>query len=113
MKLAEMTCSPVKQGTATLSRTDAEVLLPQIAAWALGEKEIKRDFRFRDFREAMHFVNKVAETANEEDHHPDIFISYNKVALVFSTHKINGLSMNDFIMAAKIDLLDHSNRMAA
>jgi 4a-hydroxytetrahydrobiopterin dehydratase len=50
-------------------------------------------------------VNNVASIANEQDHHPDIFISYNKVRLLLSTHKIEGLSLNDFIMAAKIDLL--------
>jgi 4a-hydroxytetrahydrobiopterin dehydratase len=53
----------------------------------------------------MEFVNTAASIANEQDHHPDILISYNKVRLTFTTHKIGGLSMNDFIMAAKIELL--------
>ncbi len=105
MKLAEMTCNPIKKGTAPLSHTETEALIPQIAAWSLGEKEIKREFRFKDFREAMNFVNKIAAAANEQDHHPDIFISYNIVQLTLSTHKIDGLSLNDFILAAKIDLL--------
>ncbi len=68
------------------------------------DTEIKREFRFKDFRQAMEFVNSVAAIANEQDHHPDIFISYNKVQLTLSTHKIGGLSLNDFIVAAKIDL---------
>jgi 4a-hydroxytetrahydrobiopterin dehydratase len=69
----------------------------------MGERTIGREFRFRDFRQAMDFVNSIAAIANEQDHHPDIFISYNKVQLTLSTHKIGGLSLNDFIMAAKID----------
>jgi 4a-hydroxytetrahydrobiopterin dehydratase len=105
MKLAEMTCSPIKKDTAPLALTEAKALMPQIPAWSLGEKEIKREFRFKDFREAMVFVNKVAVAANEQDHHPDIGISYNVVQLTLSTHKIGGLSLNDFILAAKIDLL--------
>ena len=105
MKLAQMTCNPIKKDTPPLSRTEIEALMPQIAAWSLGDAELKREFRFKDFRETMSFVNKVAEVANEQDHHPDIFISYNAVQLTLSTHKIAGLSWNDFILAAKINLL--------
>jgi 4a-hydroxytetrahydrobiopterin dehydratase len=105
MKLAEMTCNPIKKGTSPLSHAEAEALMPQISAWSLGEKEIRRELRFKDFREAMIFVNKIAAAANEQDHHPDIGISYNAVQLTLSTHKIDGLSLNDFILAAKIDLL--------
>lgn len=105
MKLAEMTCNPIKKGTAPLTHGEAEGLMPQIPAWSLEETEIKKELRFKDFREAMIFVNKVATAANEQDHHPDIVISYNVVQLTLSTHKIGGLSLNDFILAAKIDLL--------
>ncbi len=105
MKLSEMICSPIKKGTAPLSRMEAEALMPQIAAWSLDEKEIRREFRFKDVREAMNFVNNIAAAANEQDHHPDICISYSLVQLTLSTHKIGGLSLNDFILAAKIDLL--------
>jgi 4a-hydroxytetrahydrobiopterin dehydratase len=105
MKLSEQTAKPVSKGTAPLSRQDAEVLLREVPLWSLGEQTIERELRFRDFRAAMDCVNRIAELANEQDHHPDIFISYNKVRLTLSTHKIGGLSMNDFIVAAKIDLL--------
>ena len=72
--------------------------------WQVTEnKKIRRDFAFKDFKEAMAFVNKVAELAESEGHHPDIYIFYNKVALELSTHAIGGLSDNDFILAAKID----------
>ena len=105
MILAEQTCKPVQSATAPLSPAEAQALLLQVPAWSLEGQEIKRAFRFKDFREAMDFANKVAAIANEQDHHPDIFISYSKVLLTLSTHKIGGLSLNDFIMAAKIDLL--------
>lgn len=79
----------------------AHKLLKEVPGWNLRDDSIERSFNFRDFRESMGFVNRVAEIAKSEDHHPDIHIMYNKVRLVFSTHKINGLSRNDFIMAAK------------
>jgi 4a-hydroxytetrahydrobiopterin dehydratase len=105
MKLSEQTAKPVSKGTVPLSKQEAEVLLREVPLWYPGERTIERELRFRDFRAAMDFVNRIAELANEQDHHPDMFISYNKVRLTLSTHKIGGLSMNDFIVAAKIDLL--------
>ena len=105
MKLAEQKAATIAKGTAPLSRKEAEDLLRDIPQWSLADREIRREFRFKDFREAMNFVNGVAAIANEQDHHPDIVISYNKVQLTFSTHKIGGLSLNDFIVAARVDLL--------
>ena len=66
---------------------------------------LKGRLQFKDFKEAMKFVNKVAEAAEQEGHHPDIHIYYNKVRLELTTHKIKGLSENDFILAAKINAL--------
>jgi 4a-hydroxytetrahydrobiopterin dehydratase len=106
MKLAEKTARPISKGTAPLPRNEAEELLRDIPQWSMGERTIAREFRFKDFRQAMEFVNSVAAIANEQDHHPDMFISYNKVQLTLSTHKIGGLSLNDFIVAAKIDAAD-------
>jgi 4a-hydroxytetrahydrobiopterin dehydratase len=105
MNLAEQTTQPVPSGAQPLSREEARELLRNIDAWSLGVHTLAREFRFRDFREAMEFVNRVAALADEQDHHPDIFVSYNKVQLTLSTHAIGGLSLNDFIVAAKIDLL--------
>jgi 4a-hydroxytetrahydrobiopterin dehydratase len=105
MKLSEQNAKPVSKVTVPLSSQEAEVLHREIPLWSLGEGTIERELLFRDFRAAMDFVNRIAELANEQDHHPDMFISYNKVRLTLSTHKIGGLSMNDFIVAAKIDLL--------
>lgn len=103
MKLTEQTTKPITRGTIPLSQKEAAEFLRDIPLWSLGIGAVAREFHFKDFHEAMEFVNRVALLANEQDHHPDIFISYNKVQLTLSTHKIGGLSMNDFIVAAKID----------
>ena len=92
-----------------MARGEAERLLQQIKQWQLlqinGIDTIEKKFKFKDFAEAIKFVNKVAAVAEEEGHHPDIKINYNKVLLVLSTHAIGGLSENDFILAAKINEL--------
>lgn len=68
-------------------------------------KKIRKEYKFKDFKEAMAFVNKVADVAQKDDHHPDIHIFYNRVQLELWTHAIGGLSENDFIVAAKVDAL--------
>lgn len=78
--------------------------LAQVPAWTQIENKIERVFKFADFKEAMVFVNKVAELAEKEGHHPDIHISYSKVTITLWTHAVGGLSLNDFILAAKIDI---------
>jgi 4a-hydroxytetrahydrobiopterin dehydratase len=79
--------------------------LSKISGWILKNenKSIFKEFNFKDFVEAINFVKIVAEIAEKENHHPDIHIFYNKVLIELSTHDINGLSENDFILAAKID----------
>ncbi len=83
--------------------TDAEVatFLPQVPGWAVVDGKVHRVFEFKDFKEAMVFVNKVADLAESEGHHPDFTIWWNKVTLDLITHAIHGLSDNDFIVAAK------------
>jgi 4a-hydroxytetrahydrobiopterin dehydratase len=100
MSLAEEKC---RADVVSLSAVEAEKLAQEVPEWSLGDQAIEREFKFKDFRQAMDFVNKVADIAEGQDHHPDIFISYNKVRLTLSTHKVGGLSQNDFILAAKID----------
>jgi 4a-hydroxytetrahydrobiopterin dehydratase len=111
MKLPEQTAKPIAKGTVPLSQKEAEVLAREVPLWTLVTGAIEREFHFRNFREAMEFVNEVAALANEQDHHPDMFISYSNVRLTLSTHKINGLSLNDFIVAAKIDVLAEKRRI--
>ena len=82
-------------------------MLAGIPAWKLEENgaRLVRRFEFEDFKKAIEFVNRVAEIAEEQGHHPDIAIHWNKVDLVLWTHKIGGLHENDFILAAKVDQL--------
>ena len=88
-----------------LTQEQIQPYLPQVPGWEVvaNEKKIKKEFLFKDFREAMAFVNRVAELAESEEHHPDIVISYNRVTLELSTHAAGGLTENDFILAAKIN----------
>lgn len=106
--LTKRHCVPCEGGIPPLPDEKEKELMPQIPGWLLmrdGAHKIRRQFEFEDFKEAIIFVNKVAEIANKEDHHPDIYIFYNKVQLDLFTHAVGGLSDNDFIMAAKINKL--------
>jgi 4a-hydroxytetrahydrobiopterin dehydratase len=105
MKLAEQKCQPISKDDQPLLSKEVTNLSTEIPAWYIGKNFIKREFKFETFRQAVDFTSKVAALAEEQDHHPDICIYYNEVELTLSTHKIGGLSQNDFILAAKIDLL--------
>ena len=105
MKLTEENCRLPGSGDKPLLPTETQELIKEITQWTLGEKSIEKEFKFRDFRQSMDFVNKVADLAEKQNHHPDIFISYSRVKLVLTTYKVGGLSRNDFILAAKIDRL--------
>jgi 4a-hydroxytetrahydrobiopterin dehydratase len=105
MKLTQEKCEPCRGDASRLADEDVQILLREIPQWTRKDQVIERVFQFKDFKEAIRFVNSVAEAANKEDHHPDIHIYYNKVHIVLSTHKVKGLSRNDFILAAKIDEL--------
>ena len=88
-----------------LSDTEVQAWLRKNPGWALEGGMIRRTFAFKDFVEAMAFVNKVADAANAADHHPDIDIRYSKVTLRLSTHSEGGLTDLDFEVAEKIDTL--------
>jgi 4a-hydroxytetrahydrobiopterin dehydratase len=106
MKLQEQKCVPCHSGMPSLSKQQAREMLNEIPDWTLNDNSIERMFAFKDFKDSIDFVNKVAEIANEQDHHPDIHIYYNKVRIELTTHKIKGLSENDFILAAKINSIN-------
>lgn len=90
-----------------MTEEEANKYMAEVLGWELAgdKKSISRNFEFKNFKESMDFVNRVADIANEEDHHPDIYVFYNKVKLTLSTHAIGGLSENDFILAAKVNKL--------
>jgi 4a-hydroxytetrahydrobiopterin dehydratase len=93
------------KGIKPFDKLQAEEYMGQVDDWSLDteSKKISKEYKFKDFIGAINFVNKVAEIAESEGHHPDIHINYNKVLLELSTHAIGGLSENDFIVAAKVD----------
>jgi 4a-hydroxytetrahydrobiopterin dehydratase len=103
--LADLKCAPIEKTVKPMLRSEAQNRLTELHGWELEQSAITREYRFKNFVEAMSFVNKIADIANEENHHPDLFISYNRVKVELSTHKIGGLSINDFIVASKIDLI--------
>lgn len=103
--LANKHCVPCEGDTPTLDHEENIKLLGELNGWSLLEdKSIEKVFVFKNFKEALAFVNKVGEIAEKEGHHPDITIfDYKNVRITLSTHAIGGLSDNDFILAAKID----------
>jgi 4a-hydroxytetrahydrobiopterin dehydratase len=106
-KLTEKKCQPCEGGVPPLEHTAAEQLLKQLQDWTFNatNNAIQREFHFKNFYQTMAFVNAAAWIANQENHHPDLQVSYNRCVVHYTTHAIKGLSENDFICAAKIDRL--------
>ncbi len=103
-KLEDKKCVPCEVGGIPLIKSEIEDYLKDVDAWKnIDDKKIEKEFKFKNFVEAMEFANKIAEIAEEEGHHPTLTISWGKVIVTLFTHMINGLHENDFIMAAKID----------
>jgi len=100
-------CIPCTIDTPPLEADEIQHLKPQLHSdWAvLDDKQLERRFKFKDFVSALEFVNRIGLLAEEEGHHPDLELSWGRVVVRLMTHKIKGLSYNDFILAAKIDLL--------
>ena len=107
--LAAKTCVPCRGGVPPLKGEELSVLQKQVDAWnIIEEHHITKTFKFPDFRGALKFVNRVGELAEEQGHHPDISLAWGKVDITTWTHKINGLTESDFVLAAKIDQLPKS-----
>jgi 4a-hydroxytetrahydrobiopterin dehydratase len=106
-ELKERKCKPCEDGADPLNDNQISEYQKELNEdWKIiDNKKISREFPFDSFGQGMEFANKVAEIAEKENHHPDVCIFFRKVRVDFSTHKIGGLSDNDFIMAAKVDEL--------
>jgi 4a-hydroxytetrahydrobiopterin dehydratase len=108
-ELEQMHCIAVTASTQPLADREINEYKSKLPEWQVYEKEgvlrLERAFAFKDFNQAVAFTNKVAQVAMEEDHHPAILTEWGKVTVTWWTHKIRGLYMNDFIMAAKTDKL--------
>lgn len=103
MNLVDQKCVSLEGGMKALSYGEAQIYLEQLKGWTLKDQIIDRTFHFQNFKESMKFVNQVADIAEAEGHHPDVYILYSTVRLELTTHDVQGLSVNDFIVAAKID----------
>jgi 4a-hydroxytetrahydrobiopterin dehydratase len=104
--LAEKRCVPCKGGTPPLKGEALKGYAAQVPRWnVVGEHHLERVFKFPDFRAALAFVNRVGEIAEAEGHHPDIELGWGRAGVKTYTHKIDGLTESDFILAAKIDAL--------
>lgn len=103
-ELAAKTCVPCRGGHPPLAGRELENLATQVPQWkVIDGHHITRTFTFPDFRQALAFVNKVGAIAEEQGHHPDIVLSWGRAVITTWTHKIDGLTESDFILAAKID----------
>ena len=105
--LVQKKCVACEGFETPLNKVEAEVLMKQTPQWILSDdvKEISREFKFKNFAQALEFVNKVGAIAESEGHHPDIELGWGRVKISLTTHAIKGLSENDFIVAAKVDAL--------
>mgnify|MGYP005820470327 CR=1 FL=1 len=101
--LLQRQCQPLSG--APMSEVEVQSFLQQVPGWTVHDGALEKSFRFRDFHQTMAFVNAVAGIAHDQDHHPDLAVSYNRCTVRYSTHSVGGLSINDFICAAKIDAL--------
>ena len=105
-ELSERQCVPCRGGVPPLKGEEIEDLLRQLDGWqVVNEHHLQRTYPFKDFRESLQFVNRVGELAEEQGHHPDICFGWGKADVTIWTHKIDGLTESDFVLAAKIDKL--------
>jgi 4a-hydroxytetrahydrobiopterin dehydratase len=105
-QLADKKCVPCRGGVPPLKGNELKRLHANVPEWTVtNEHHLHREFRFPDFKQALAFVNRVGEVAEEQGHHPDILLAWGKAGVTLWTHKIDGLTESDFIMAAKIDRL--------
>ncbi len=108
--LSQKRCKPCEEGTPAFT---ADEIAPQLQElghnWRVRENHhLEKTFRFPDFRTALRFVNQIGELAEQEQHHPDLTLSWGKVGITLWSHKAGGLTENDFILAAKIDRIGES-----
>lgn len=102
--LSAKSCVPCRGGVPALQACEIRPLLAQLRGWdVVDEHHLSKNIRFPDFAAALRFVNRVGEVAEREGHHPEIHLSWGKVGIELFTHKVDGLTESDFILAAKLD----------
>lgn len=110
MTLSEKRCLACEGGIAKLTATESDALLKKLNGWIISfdHKKISKEFVFKNYYQTIAFVNATAWISHHENHHPDLSVHYNKCVVEYMTHAVDGLTENDFICAAKIDLLSQS-----
>ena len=104
--LSARECVPCRGGVPPMQGEEIQKLLGELSEWeVVREHHLRKEYKFKNFREALDFVNRVGELAEEQGHHPDICFGWGKAEITIWTHKIDGLTESDFILAAKIDNL--------
>lgn len=107
-ELARKNCIPCQGGVPPLPEPEVRRLLGELDGWSLNDQQhLEKSYDFKDFREGFEFVKRIGEMAEEQGHHPDIYLAWGRVVLEVWTHKIDGLVESDFIFAAKADELLH------
>ncbi len=108
--LAEKECVPCKGGVPPLKGEELARMTRELGGdWqVIHEHHLEKEYKFKNFREALEFTNRVGELAESQGHHPDIYLAWGQVKLVIWTHKVDGLTESDFVLAAKADKLLHS-----
>lgn len=104
-ELQRAQCRPLRGAEHRLSDSAIDAHLSLLPGWERSNGQISRTWRFDNFQQTMAFVNAVADLANREDHHPDLEVSYGRCKVSFNTHDVDGISENDFVCAAKVDML--------
>ncbi|MCR4315173.1 MAG: 4a-hydroxytetrahydrobiopterin dehydratase [Planctomycetes bacterium] len=106
MKLSEQSVRDLPRKVSAILPEEIEAYLAQLDGWSVDvEDRVSKSFRFKNFAEALEFVNKVGGIAESENHHPDVFFTWGKAMIAFRTHDSNAITIKDFILAAKIDEL--------
>ena len=102
--LSSKTCVPCRGGVPPLRGEEIQSLIEQVPGWrVIDEHHLEKEYAFSDFLTALDFVNRIGGIAEEQGHHPDIDLGWGRVGVKIRTHKINGLTESDFILAAKLD----------
>lgn len=103
--LSSQKCAPCEGGIGRLKPVEVKKLLRKLNGWKVSDGSIKKTFSFKNYYETTAFVNAAVSVAHREDHHPDITFGYKQCEVVYSTHSVKGLTVNDFTCAAKLDAL--------
>lgn len=104
MSLAKKHCKDCSLATRSLSREEVQPLFAELEGWEIvGNHHLSKSFKLKDFMAALQMANKVAEIAEDEGHHPDLLVRWGELKIDIFTHKVDGLTESDFILAAKID----------